>query len=129
MLVIGKVPSAFIPCQFKAERERFIVDRRGVECRGAHITLIIRQFLAVNGVVTLDHPPYSPDLALADFFLFPRLKSALKGKKFTYVTDVQSNVTAELKAIPKVLFYRSSQDLYSRSSQCINILGDYFEGQ
>ncbi|GFX22724.1 histone-lysine N-methyltransferase SETMAR [Trichonephila clavipes] len=36
-----------------------------------HNALVIWQFLAVNGVVTLDHPPYSPDLAPADFFLFP----------------------------------------------------------
>ncbi|GFV25119.1 uncharacterized protein TNCV_591851 [Trichonephila clavipes] len=62
-------------------------------------------------------------------FLFPRLKSALKGKKFTDITDIQSNVTAELKAIPKDLFYRSFQDLYTRSQQCIAIHGDYFEGQ
>lgn len=31
MFVSGKVPSAFIPCWFKAERERFIVDCRGVQ--------------------------------------------------------------------------------------------------
>jgi hypothetical protein len=27
----------------------------------------------------LEHPPYSPDLAPCDFFLFPKIKSALKG--------------------------------------------------
>jgi hypothetical protein len=37
------------------------------------------QFLAQHGVPVLDHPPYSPDLAPADFFLFPRLKSIMKG--------------------------------------------------
>ena len=26
------------------------------------------------------HPPYSPDLAPADYFLFPKVKSALAGK-------------------------------------------------
>jgi hypothetical protein len=33
------------------------------------------------------HPPYSPDLAPADFFLFPKLKTTLKGRHFqTIVT-------------------------------------------
>ncbi|GFW51776.1 hypothetical protein TNCV_1187081 [Trichonephila clavipes] len=51
----------------------------------------------------------------------PELKSGLDGKRFTDITDIQSNVTAELKAIPKELFYRSFQDLNTRSQQCITI--------
>ena len=30
----------------------------------------------------LPHPPYSPDLAPSDFFLFPKLKEQLKGIHF-----------------------------------------------
>jgi hypothetical protein len=30
----------------------------------------------------LDHPPYSPDLAPSDFYLFPKLKKELRGKRF-----------------------------------------------
>ncbi|GFU97517.1 glypican-6 [Trichonephila clavipes] len=57
-----------------------------------HTALVIMQFLAANGVVTLD-------LAPADFFLFPRLKLTLKGKRFIYtdITDIQSNVTLSRK--------------------------------
>ncbi|GFU95444.1 uncharacterized protein TNCV_4787791 [Trichonephila clavipes] len=95
------------------------------------IDKVEQQFLATKGIVTLDNRPYLHDLAPADFYLFPRLKSALKGKRITDITDIQSNVTAELKAIPKELFHRSFQDLYiyTRSQQCITIHGDYFEGQ
>ncbi|GFU96687.1 hypothetical protein TNCV_839131 [Trichonephila clavipes] len=49
-----------------------------------HTTLVVRQFLAVNGVVTLHHPAYSPDLAPVHFFLFPKYKSALKGEIHGY---------------------------------------------
>jgi hypothetical protein len=31
----------------------------------------------------LDHPSYSPDLAPCDFWLFPKLKTALKGHRFS----------------------------------------------
>lgn len=34
------------------------------------------------GYEILDHPAYSPDLAPSDFYLFPKLKSELKGKSF-----------------------------------------------
>jgi hypothetical protein len=33
----------------------------------------------VKGIKLIRHPPYSPDRALADFFLFPRVKSDLDG--------------------------------------------------
>jgi hypothetical protein len=47
----------------------------------------------------LSHPPYSPDLAPADFFLFTELEIAMKGKRFEAVSSIQQTVTRELKAI------------------------------
>ncbi|KAJ4443895.1 hypothetical protein ANN_05682 [Periplaneta americana] len=44
----------------------------------AHRAIIVKNFLAT----ALDHPPYSPDLSPPDYFLFPRLKSHLKGRRF-----------------------------------------------
>jgi hypothetical protein len=43
----------------------------------------VSQFLSGKGISALDHPPYSPDLAPADFWLVPKLKSVLKGKRFS----------------------------------------------
>ena len=34
----------------------------------AYTALSIRQFLAERNIATLEHPPYSPDLAACDFF-------------------------------------------------------------
>jgi len=31
----------------------------------------------------LEHPPYSPDLAPSDFYLFPKLKLFLAGQRFS----------------------------------------------
>jgi len=45
----------------------------------AHTSHHMQQFLAKHGTAQLQQPPYSPDLALCDFFLFPRLKKVLKG--------------------------------------------------
>ena len=41
-------------------------------------------------------PPYSPDLVPCDFWLFPKLKSPLKGKRFQTVNEIQENTTGKL---------------------------------
>jgi hypothetical protein len=37
----------------------------------AHNALSVKTFLAKHKIPVLEHPPYSPDLAPCDFFLFP----------------------------------------------------------
>jgi len=49
----------------------------------SHNATIIKQFLAQQKVTVLDHPSYSPDLVPADYFLFQKVKSHLKGRLFT----------------------------------------------
>jgi hypothetical protein len=41
----------------------------------------------------MDNQPYSPNLVLCDFWLFPKLKSALKGQRSADTPDIQCNVT------------------------------------
>ena len=39
-----------------------------------------------------EHPPYSPDLASSDFFLFPKMKEHLTGKRFANDEDLKNAV-------------------------------------
>jgi hypothetical protein len=39
----------------------------------------------------MDHPPYSPDLAPANFWLFPKLKSVMKGEDLSDGEDIKSS--------------------------------------
>ncbi|GBN25324.1 Mariner Mos1 transposase [Araneus ventricosus] len=94
-----------------------------------HTAFLVQKFLDKRKFVSLNHPPYSPDLSLLDFFLFPKLKSALKGQMFSHISDIQRNVTTQLKAIPKDCYTKSFQDLHSRSQKYITIDGNYFEEQ
>jgi len=48
----------------------------------AHASLLIHEFLMKHETTVVAQPPYSPDLACADFFLFPKLKSSLKVTDF-----------------------------------------------
>jgi hypothetical protein len=64
-----------------------------------------------------------------DFFLFPRLKSIIKGASFADVATIQERVTAVLRSIPKEAFADSFQKLYERCQQCVLKDSDYFEDQ
>jgi len=46
-----------------------------------------RRLLQLN---VLTHPPYSPDLAPSDFYLFPLLKEHLRGRQYANDNDIQS---------------------------------------
>ena len=85
--------------------------------------------MAQSGVPVLDHPPYSPDLAPADIFLFPRLKNIMKGARFADVATIQGRETAVLQSIPTEAFADSFQKLYERCQKCVVKNGHYFEGQ
>ena len=59
-----------------------------------------QSYLVTKQITLLEHPTYSPDLAPSDFFLFPKIKDILKGRRFDDIDDIRSNTTAALKAIP-----------------------------
>jgi len=56
----------------------------------AHIAVLTQQFLAANKIPVIPHPLYSPDLAPCDFFLFPKMKLKLKGRRFDTIEDIQA---------------------------------------
>lgn len=66
----------------------------------AHTSLLVREFLAKNKTVIMPQPPNSPDLASADFFLFPKLKTPMKGKRFDTIEEIKEKSKQELLAIP-----------------------------
>ena len=60
--------------------------------------------------LTMPQPPYSPDMAPCDFFLFPKIKRTLKGCRFTAIDDIKSALLKELKAILKIEFEKCFED-------------------
>jgi len=55
----------------------------------AHKALSVKQFVAQKFITEMEHPLYSPDLALNDFWLFPKIKYVLKGRRFQDTEDIQ----------------------------------------
>ena len=78
-------------------------------------------------IFVIDHPPYSPDLSPCDYFLFPKLKTAIKGAFYDNVSTIQAAVTQVLKNVPKTDFKKSMDKLVDRSKRCIELNGSYFK--
>ena len=94
----------------------------------AHASLLIREFLTKHETTVVPQPPYSPDLAPTDFFLFPKLKSSLKGRRFQTVEEIEENSIRDLRAIPQNTFQDAFQNWKKRWARCIKSGGMYFEG-
>ena len=65
-----------------------------------HAPHLVQSFLAKHQITQVTQPHYSLDLASCDFWLFPKLKSLLKGKRFQTVDEIQENTMGQLMAIP-----------------------------
>ena len=94
----------------------------------AHASLPIRSYLAKHQTYVVPQPPYSPDLAPADFFLFPKLRATLKGRRFQTAEEIQENAIREVRAITESAFQEAFKQWKKRWERCISSRGDYFEG-
>lgn len=79
------------------------------------------------GFELLPHPPYSPDLAPSDFFLFSDLKRMLAGKKFKSNEEVITETEAYFKAKDKSYYQAGIEKLENRYNRCIALEGNYVE--
>ena len=70
-------------------------------------------------IKTVPQPPYSPDLAPCDFWLFPKLRG------YRYETIEETKV---IDMLTQEDFDRAFQKLLEWCKMCITAGGDYFEG-
>ena len=75
----------------------------------------------------LPHPPYSPDLAPSDYYLFARLKHDLAGRHFEDNNSVITAVREWIRTQPNTFFEEGIKQLPERWERCIGAQGDYFE--
>jgi len=94
----------------------------------AHTALSVQQFLGKNNMMVIPHPPYSPDLAPCNFFLFPHMKCQMKGKCFADVSKVKKKMLEVLNNISAQEFQKCFQQWEKRWYKCIKSKGKYFEG-
>ena len=65
---------------------------------------LLQSFLAKHQINQVTQLSYSPDLVPCDFWLFPKWKSPLKGKRFQTVDEIQENMTEQLMVIGRTVW-------------------------
>ena len=74
-------------------------------------------------------PPYSPDMAFSDLYLFPKLKSHLRGTQYgSNEGDIEA-VNEYLGDQEKAFYFEGIIKLEQRWAECIALKGDYIEKQ
>jgi transposase len=104
----------------------FILDQDNAP---AHTAVSVKQFLAEKQIAVLKHPPYSPDLAPCDFFLFPKVKSVLKGNRFASVTEVKKKTTELLRQLTDDGLQHGFDQWKIRMQWCVDAEEEYTEGE
>jgi hypothetical protein len=86
----------------------------------------VQQFLAKKNIQVIPHPPYSPDLAPADYFLFPMLKRELEGQTLS-LDEFKTKWEGVVRMLTKDDFARAFERWLERCEKCIPIGGGYVE--
>lgn len=63
----------------------------------------------MNGIHVLEHPPYSLDLALCDFFIFLKVEESLKGTTFDIVESVKEKATETISMLSESNCFNSEK--------------------
>ena len=75
-------------------------------------------------IETVPHPPYSPDLAPCDFWLFRKLR----GCRYVTIEEMKEAVTKVIDTLTQEDFHGAFPKLLERYNKCIVAGGDYFKG-
>ena len=81
------------------------------------------ELLAKHETKVIAQPPYSPDLAPCDFFLFPKLEYLLRGTRRESIKATTRNSLKELKAIPAEAYKKCMDNWINRWHACIGLKG------
>jgi len=75
----------------------------------------------------IPHPPYSPDLAPSDYFLFPKLKVHLGGERFMNDDELKEAVSRFFKEMAQADYEAGLKKLLPRLQKCVEKNGEFVE--
>ena len=76
------------------------------------------------GIKTVPQPPYSPDLAPCDFWLFPKLR----GCRYETIEEMKEAVMKVINTLTQEDFHGAFLKLLEWYNKCIAARGDYLKG-
>jgi hypothetical protein len=70
-------------------------------------------------MAVIPHPPYSLDLTPCDFFLFPKMKLKLKGRRFGTIEEIQAESQRVLDTLTDKDFQEAFHIWRRRWDRCV----------
>jgi len=93
----------------------------------AHSSHIVGAKLCQLRYELLPHPPYSPDLAPCDYYLFPNLKKWLGGQRFYSNEEAIAATKDYFAGLDESYYLEGMKKWQARWEKCISLKGDYVE--
>ena len=107
------------PALFKSGQWHFYQDNAPV-----HNSIVVTDYLSKMGIKTVPQPPYSPDLVLCDFCLFPKLRDC----RYETIEEMKEAMSKVIDTLKQEDIHGVFQKLLEQYNKCIAAGGDYFEG-
>ena len=107
------------PALFKSGQWHFHQDNTPV-----HKSTLVTDYLTKVGIKTVPQPPYRPDHAHWDFWLFPKFR----GCRYEVIEEMKEAVTKVIDTLTQKDFHGAFQKLLEWYNKCIATGGDSFEG-
>ena len=89
-----------------------------------HNSILVTDYLTKMDIKTIPQPPYSPDIAPSDFWLFPKLR----GCRYETIEGMKEAVTKVIDTLTREDIHVAFLKLLERYNKCIAAGGAYFEG-
>ena len=105
-------------------RKKILFHQDNAPC---HKSLKTMAKLYELGFQLLPHPPYSPDLAPSDYWLFAQLKKWLAGRKFHSNNEVITECETYFEGQDKSFYKKGIEMLERRWTDCITLQGNYVD--
>lgn len=120
--------------QMRRLREAIKEKRRGLLARNvlllhdnvpSHKSIVAQRAIKECGFEQLHHPPYSPDLAPSDYFLFPNTKKYLKGKRYESEEEIEADIFNVWEEKDEKWFSAGIKALKHRYESVIRVRGEH----
>jgi [histone H3]-lysine36 N-dimethyltransferase SETMAR len=113
------------------QKQTALVSRKGVlllhDNARPHVAAVVQEKIMELDWELLPHPPYSPDIAPSDYYLFRSLQNNLKDLSFENEDHVKTHLQNFFDSKPRAFYKAGIAQLPSRWQRVIDSNGEYFD--
>jgi len=105
-----------MPTNYKGHK--YAADLREVCASVAHLRAEAAEIFGLQNMALVPKDPHSPELATCELFLFPEMKSHLRGLRIQNIYSIHKESLTLLLAIPKRQFHLCFKKWHIRWTHC-----------